>query len=58
MRCGSDSDCAALSVRHYPEPGDRIMIDKMVGKTEVALYGLAYSIGVGAAFHQRWRTVH
>ena len=26
--------------------GDRIMIDKMVGKTEVALYGLAYSIGM------------
>ena len=26
--------------------GDRIMIDKMVGKEAVAYYGLAYSIGM------------
>ena len=32
--------------------GDRIMIDKMVGKTEVALYGLAYALVCWCSFHQ------
>ena len=26
--------------------GDRVMIDRMVGRSEVALYGVAYSVGM------------